>query len=678
MESKKVFGKRTILMLVMALVVVMMPITAFGSEPSDIGNHWAKDVIDQWVGEGLASGYPDGTFKPENTITRAEFMALVNNAFGYTAEANISFTDVTPQDWYNAVIAKGVEAGYVSGYPDGSIKPQANISRQEVAAIIAKIEDLDGDLSAVSEFTDHAMMPEWSKKAIAAVVEAGYMKGYPDGSFKPVNSIKRGEALAALNKVISEEVEKPAVDEIIFEEAGTYGPEDGTEVIEKDVIIKADGVVLQNYVIEGDLTIAEEVGKGTVTLNNITVEGETFVRGGGTDSIVINGGKFNKITVQKTSSGAIRILAKDIDGLDVVVSEDAAGENIVLEGSFNEVVIEAEDAVIETKGETTIKDMKISPEAKGAVLKVEKGATVEKMEIEAAVKVEGEGTIKEAEVKSDGVSFTKEPEKQTVDEGVEEPKVEKPSTGGGGGGGGGSSTPDLTVKDINMMVDNQYMGTDLSDLEDSARVSAITFTVNTDESEMEMTGLYSPKKGDVTYSNTISFTSGSAKVTVDELLGLGKDSVSLGTLRGFFGESVTVKGKLTADGYDSYTKSITITLGKGSTDDKYKENTWATMVQDGNDIEAYIKDGKEKDTLSSIGVATFIEDTFNLLPSEVKIDSGSWITASTSNYDKIKNELADAANTTWAEMTVGDLAGMEIQFKTPGSDTVFTLAISNE
>ena len=87
---------------------------------------------------------------------------------------------------------------------------------------------------------------------------------------------------------------------MVFDTAGIYGPEDGVEIIEAGVVINADGVILRNTIIKGDLIISEKVGDGDVTLNNVTVKGTTSIQGGGKDGIYINGGQYNNIIIEGT------------------------------------------------------------------------------------------------------------------------------------------------------------------------------------------------------------------------------------------------------------------------------------------------------------------------------------------------------------------------------------------
>ena len=188
---------------ILAILLALNPISAFAAEPmEDISGHWAKDQIQRFVDSGHIKGYPDGTFKPDNNITRAEFMTIANNAFGYTEKAEIDYSDVADGSWYEDAVAIAKAAGYIAGYPDGTMKPDAPISRQEAAVIVAKINALETDAAAADTFKDGTTIPAWSKGAIGACVKAEILTGYPDGSFLGKNLIKRGESVIALSKAL--------------------------------------------------------------------------------------------------------------------------------------------------------------------------------------------------------------------------------------------------------------------------------------------------------------------------------------------------------------------------------------------------------------------------------------------------------------------------------------------
>ena len=190
--------KIAILTIVCMVFMLSMPINAAASA-SDISNHWAKDTIQSWMDKNLITGYPDGSFKLDNNISRAEFITLINKAFEYTTIAAIAYSDVKEGAWYADSVEKAEAAGYIEGYPDGTMKPDKSISREEAASIIMKIDKLKADIIATGAYTDAAQM-SWSKGAIGAVAKAAIIKGYPDGSFGLQKMIKRGEATVFLDQ----------------------------------------------------------------------------------------------------------------------------------------------------------------------------------------------------------------------------------------------------------------------------------------------------------------------------------------------------------------------------------------------------------------------------------------------------------------------------------------------
>lgn len=246
-----------------------------------------------------------------------------------------------------------------------------------------------------------------------------------------VGSSLRLEAL--LVQVVKTAVDPPEpIEPTVYDKAGTYGPTTGTETVAGDVTIAADGVILQNLVIQGNLTISEAVGDGNVTLNNVTVKGDTFVHGGGVNSIKINGGAYSRIVMEKTASGAVRILATDVDGMAVVIAEDATGETIILEGKFDSVEVNAPNMTVTTQGATTtIGTMTVSAGAAGSTVTVAAGTTVSDLVLDGKAAVKGQGNVVKVEVKADGVVFDKKPGAVTVEPGVVIPPVfPTPDSGG--------------------------------------------------------------------------------------------------------------------------------------------------------------------------------------------------------------------------------------------------------
>jgi N-acetylmuramoyl-L-alanine amidase len=173
------------------------------TKKDDITGHWAETTIRNFITKGYVSGYSDGTFKPDNSITRAEFITIINKIFSYTQEADISFTDVKSSDWYYKEVRKAVSKGYVTGYSDNTFKPTNPVTREEAAVIVSRVKGLKANsTSNLSKFKDAQDISSWAKEYVDAVVAAGYITGYEDSTFKPKNNVTRAEAVVILSRAL--------------------------------------------------------------------------------------------------------------------------------------------------------------------------------------------------------------------------------------------------------------------------------------------------------------------------------------------------------------------------------------------------------------------------------------------------------------------------------------------
>lgn len=177
---------------------------------SDINGHWAESNIKQFLNNGYIKGYQDGTFKPNNSITRAEFVIVVNNALGFKQGKSINFKDVKSGAWYYNDISIAAQAGYINGYEDGSFRPNNPITRQEVASIITSIKNKkDNDLNKISNYRDVNSIANWAKPSVEGAIESGYLNGYSDNTIRPTKGITRAESITTLARVQNSGVTNP-------------------------------------------------------------------------------------------------------------------------------------------------------------------------------------------------------------------------------------------------------------------------------------------------------------------------------------------------------------------------------------------------------------------------------------------------------------------------------------
>ncbi|GGA12676.1 hypothetical protein GCM10008018_67130 [Paenibacillus marchantiophytorum] len=160
-----------------------------------------KKPIDTISYTNWIEGYPDGTFKPNQSITRAEVSSIFVKAIAkpQSLVALQNFKDVADQHWAAGAIHQAQKAEWLSGYPDGSFKPDAPITRGELAAIIVKINKLavNNDVQAFVDTKNH-----WAAGYIQAAKASGLMSGYEDGSFRPDQRLTRAEAVKVINNLL--------------------------------------------------------------------------------------------------------------------------------------------------------------------------------------------------------------------------------------------------------------------------------------------------------------------------------------------------------------------------------------------------------------------------------------------------------------------------------------------
>ena len=147
-------------------------------------------------------GYPDGTVQPKGEITRAEactifFRLLTDSSRDYYFSKTNDYTDVNAGDWFNNAISTLSNAGIVTGYNDGTFRPNQPITRGEMAKIIANFANLNKGTKSFTDLSGH-----WSKSYVELAAGNGWIAGYPDGSFRPDQKITRAETVTMINRVL--------------------------------------------------------------------------------------------------------------------------------------------------------------------------------------------------------------------------------------------------------------------------------------------------------------------------------------------------------------------------------------------------------------------------------------------------------------------------------------------
>lgn len=179
---------------------------------SDVDNDfWAREAIEYLADKGILSGYEDGSFKPDNSITRGEFAKIMSSLpdVKYSPKLSANFLDVKDDAWYSEAVYKVAELGIMSGDTEGYFKPDSPITREDAAAVIERGKMVWGKvLTPVrekAEFKDYAEISDYAKRSIEVLYMAGIVNGAADGSFNPKSEITRAEAAAMIYRFINSE-----------------------------------------------------------------------------------------------------------------------------------------------------------------------------------------------------------------------------------------------------------------------------------------------------------------------------------------------------------------------------------------------------------------------------------------------------------------------------------------
>ncbi|AUN13763.1 S-layer homology domain-containing protein [Paraclostridium sordellii] len=180
----------------------------------DIDGHWANKQIFKFIENSYANGYEDNTFRPDNQITRAEFVKLVNKYFGFNDKGVSKFKDINQKNWYYNDVCIAIQAGYINGYEDNTFRPDNIITREEAAKIIVSIKNQqDNVYDKLNAFPDKHLVSNWAKPYIEGAIENGYLKGDDLKNLRPTSHITRAESVTLLSRIENNGEIKPVVEE---------------------------------------------------------------------------------------------------------------------------------------------------------------------------------------------------------------------------------------------------------------------------------------------------------------------------------------------------------------------------------------------------------------------------------------------------------------------------------
>lgn len=405
-------------------LTVSTPLSSYGAAKfTDARGHWAERYINAAVNDGFVTGYPDGRFRPDKAVTRAEFAAMVNKALGNSGTANLSFYDVKGGSWHYNEVSKAVAAGYAAGYSDKSFRPDNPITRQEAAVMLSRIVtgDNNGNLRA---YPDYKSIDDWAYEAMEKINGKGYIGAYSDGRIHPLDRLTRAQTAKILCDII-----------------------DSENIVTGNTVVKEDGTKLSGKIFTNNVTIHKDLDEDSATIENCVILGNLYVYGGGPDTVTISNTRVANCIVDK-GEDPVRILAKGKTSIRELVADEASilqtgslsggllgpgfsnvtvkeSAEVTLKGEFPNVIVTGSNAeVILDSG--TIRELTIASGGKYSDITIDKGASVSNATVNAEAYFHGSGTISHMSVNADNVTYETKPRNWTIASSVKTPRSEDP------------------------------------------------------------------------------------------------------------------------------------------------------------------------------------------------------------------------------------------------------------
>ncbi len=405
--------------------------TVQAAELKGVGEtHWARESMQKMYDQGILSGDAEGNMHPNRAVTRAEFISMLNRAFNYTqyTGGELPFTDMTGEEWYATHIRVAYSQGYFSGVaPDlaGATQP---ITREAAAAMLCRNLKVDTDTLQLTQFIDGTSISQWSRGAVGAAVDKGFLSGYEDKTFRPKNNISRAEAATMLSNALG----------TIISQGGTY-----SGLFDGNVTLASSNVILKDAVIAGDLYITEGVGTGYADLENVTVLGEVIVCGGGEGKWGGNSVEFKHCTIQKLtvdgsderpvslyatgdttiaetnikSTTYLQNHADTVPGFDNIRVFGPEDTTLYLSGNFRSAdLVNRQNHIVVGKGE--IEMLTVDEDAAESTVQLDRGVVVKTLNLDGQTEVTGRGDIESLVVTTDEVEVEQLPDKIEIRPGV--------------------------------------------------------------------------------------------------------------------------------------------------------------------------------------------------------------------------------------------------------------------
>ena len=432
--SRRVHMRRALSLLLTAVMMLgLVPVFPAAQAAA----HWADPYLSQLMEWGVIN--QTQAANPDRALTRADFMGIVNRAYGYETPGVTPFEDVKETDWYYDDVGIAYTARYIKGTSPTTASPKDPLTRETATTILGRNMMLQDSAGEILDFTDARRISTWAQGTIKSSLEHYLVSGYDDGTFRPQRNVSWGEMASMVTRLIGTPLQEPGD----YALGGTFG----------NVTITSPGVTLRDTVVSGDLYITGGVGLGGVQLENVTVLGRIIASGTGTSeggaSILLRNVTADELLVDNLQNNEVSIRADGIteignttvrtsayiedntpEGLGLhMISlegesypegeepEDWVPAKLTLAGRIEEVVNRTPNSTVHAaKG--TVSKLTVDEAAVGSNVIIDRGTVVKDLILDTAVEVTGEGDVTRLEVNAPGCVVEMLPDEIVIRPGI--------------------------------------------------------------------------------------------------------------------------------------------------------------------------------------------------------------------------------------------------------------------
>lgn len=410
---------------VMLFTYLAVPIPA----QSTASAHWADPSLTKLRDWGVMRGDQNGSMEPDRNITRSEFVSMVNRAFGYKKLGKQPFKDIKGTEWYANEINIGFNQGYFKGSSKNVASPNDPLTREEAAVLVGRNLMLTPDESENMLFKDGRSLSSWSRGIVTAAAKKGILKGESNGNFRPQAAITRGEVASMLERTIGTPINQSGRRTLGMVRGNVMISAPDVELydttINGDLYITAGVdlgfVKLNNVRVTGQI-IAAGAGVSNRDSDSITLRNTTAAEMiiDSPNNVAISVRADGETNIGKTfvrTSTYLEDICYGGNGLQMVEIDGEEGIRVDLTGNFKDVVLKTPKGIV-ALGRGSIKKLLVDEKAFGASVNIDQDALINELYLDTGTTVTGAGDVGYAKINTEGTKIDMLPDKIEIRPGL--------------------------------------------------------------------------------------------------------------------------------------------------------------------------------------------------------------------------------------------------------------------